>query len=191
MPRTAPLDSFGAFQRALVFTLRWEGEFVNHPKDPGGATNWGITQRTFDTWRRAHGQPLKNVRALSEAERDCIYFHQYWRKGWCDALPFRLAQAHLDACVNHGLGRAARMLQDAINETTREDVAVDGIIGPETLRAVAASPDLVTALKYVTIRKGFYNVLARKNAERYSVFLAGWLNRADALAQKLSQMEPA
>ena len=39
------------FERALTFVLRWEGGYVDHPADPGGATNYGVTQRTYDAWR--------------------------------------------------------------------------------------------------------------------------------------------
>ena len=44
-----------SFRAALPFVLRWEGGFVHHPDDPGGATNQGVTQRVYDAWRAAEG----------------------------------------------------------------------------------------------------------------------------------------
>ena len=61
------------FDTALAFALRWEGGYVNHPADPGGATNKGVTQRAYDAWRVRRGQTKRDVRAITGAEVHAIY----------------------------------------------------------------------------------------------------------------------
>jgi len=65
------------FELALSFTRKWEGGFVNHPADPGGKTNFGITQRVFDAWRKSWGLPTLDVRMIGREEVAQIYFHNY------------------------------------------------------------------------------------------------------------------
>ena len=46
------------FNDAVKKVLDAEGGFVNHPNDPGGATNFGITLNTYQTWmRKKTGNP--------------------------------------------------------------------------------------------------------------------------------------
>lgn len=113
-----------AFRTALSFTLKWEGGFVNHPKDPGGATNYGITQATYDSWRKRQGLPPKPVREITLEEAEAIYRTRYW-----DSLPARYAEKDLplalalfDYAVNGGLGAASRALA-AVGEDWRGIVA--------------------------------------------------------------------
>ena len=66
------------FERALEFTLRWEGGKVDDPHDHGGRTNRGITQRTYDGWRSDHDLPARDVYLLEEDELQDIYRTLYW-----------------------------------------------------------------------------------------------------------------
>lgn len=74
------------FQSSLPFILRWEGGYVNHPNDPGGATNKGVTQKVYDDWRRKQGQALRDVRQLAEEEMQAIYETGYWLPPKCHLL---------------------------------------------------------------------------------------------------------
>ena len=65
MPSPALTDS-------MPFVLRWEGGYVNHPADPGGATNKGVTQKVYDSWRKRQGLATRDVRQLEEAEMHAI-----------------------------------------------------------------------------------------------------------------------
>ena len=69
-----------AFQASLPFILRWEGGYVNHPADPGGATNKGVTQRVYDDWRVRRGMPARDVRQITDGEVHAIYEAGYWRR---------------------------------------------------------------------------------------------------------------
>ncbi len=103
------------FETALAFVLRWEGGYSDHPQDPGGATNYGITQRTYDAWRKRQGLPTRPVREISMEEVQAIYRDRYWKP-----LPARyaekdpaLALALFDFAVNSGVGTARRALREA------------------------------------------------------------------------------
>ena len=110
------------FAEALALVLQMEGGRVNDPRDPGGRTNAGITQRTYDAWRHADGSPHRSVYAVTAAEIEAIYRENYARPLCFDRLPRGLAYAVLDAGVNSGPVQAVRWLQradrDAGNRTT-------------------------------------------------------------------------
>ena len=57
------------FAASLPFILRWEGGFVDHPADRGGATNKGVTQRVYDAWRARQGQAPQSVRLIEDARQ--------------------------------------------------------------------------------------------------------------------------
>lgn len=167
-----------AFDASLPFVLRWEGGFVDHPDDPGGATNKGVTQKVYDAWRSGRGLPVRDVRAIEDAEVRSIYETGYWRPPRCERLRRRLDLVQFDTAVNMGVGRAVRFLQAAV------DCPVDGLFGPVTEHA-AANCDLETALAaYGDAREAYYRLLAERNP-RLSVFLRGWLNRLNALRAEI------
>ena len=75
-----------AFNASLPFILRWEGGFVDHPADPGGRTNKGVTQRVYDAWRRRQGLPQRDVKLIEDGEVHTIYESGYWIPPRCDLL---------------------------------------------------------------------------------------------------------
>jgi lysozyme family protein len=75
-----------AFDAAVTFVLRWEGGFVDHPDDPGGRTNKGVTQKVYDGWRTRQGQPPRDVKLIDAAEVEAIYASDYWVPPRCDLL---------------------------------------------------------------------------------------------------------
>ncbi len=172
------------FDDALAFTLAWEGGYVNDPDDPGGATNRGITQRTYDAWRAAHGHPKADVRHISDAEVRAIYKERYWWPAGCHQYGLPMAPVVFDSAVNCGVKRAVRWLQRLIGARP------DGIVGPETrakFRAAAASRDLYElASDYIDIREDYYVKLAGSRPEM-AKFLKGWLNRTAALRQRYAR----
>ncbi|HEX6053459.1 MAG TPA: glycosyl hydrolase 108 family protein, partial [Gemmatimonadaceae bacterium] len=86
----------------LAFILDREGGYVNDPADPGGATNFGVTQAVFSAWLAKAGLPPRPVRDITRDEVRAIYERNYWRDGKCEEIhethPM-LALAHMDACV--------------------------------------------------------------------------------------------
>lgn len=120
------------FGQALAKVLLSEGGYSDDKLDPGGKTNFGITQRVDDAWRAQHGQPLQSVRLISQDEVSGIYRSNYWNAVQGDHLPAGVSYVVFDGAVNSGVSRSAKWLQTAIG------VTADGQIGPATLRAVAA-----------------------------------------------------
>ena len=154
------------FFKSLEMVLHHEGRFVDHPDDPGGATNKGITHKTYSDFL---GRPLEDVDELKnipEEHVQLIYKQGYWDKVKGDNLPSGVDFAIFDWAVNSGPGRAAKALQKAVGATA------DGAIGPKTLAAVEAA-DAAEIIKAVADdREAFY-----KSLRTFNTFGKGWLRR--------------
>lgn len=175
-----------SFARALAHVLRREGGYVDHPQDPGGVTNHGITHATLAAWR---GRPVgkEEVRALTREDAGAIYRSRYWDTIAGDALPAGLDLALFDFAVNSGPGRAVRTLQRLIG------TPIDGRVGPQTLAAVAARPPAAMISALCRARLSFLERLIT-----FSVFGRGWRRRvaatetaALALAAAVPSLPPA
>lgn len=163
-----------AFVASLPFVLRWEGGYVDHPDDPGGRTNKGVTQAVYDRWRTNQGRAPRHVGSIDDDEVTAIYEDGYWVPPRCDLLRRQLDLVHFDTAVNMGTGRAVRLLQAAVG------CPVDGAFGPTTARR-AGECDLGAALTaYCAGREVYYRRLAEQRP-RLRVFLRGWLNRLHGL----------
>lgn len=167
-PRAAPAD---AFSTALKEILLHEGGYANHPRDPGGRTNLGVTQRVWEGWT---GRPSTEaeMRSLTPEIVSPLYRKNYWDAVQADKLPPGLALCVFDFAVNAGPGRAARYLQRMIG------VAQDGEIGPQTLAAVTgyvqSHGEAATVRAYQEARRGYYRSLST-----FATFGKGWLRRVD------------
>jgi lysozyme family protein len=123
------------FQRALARVLVYEGGKVNNPNDPGGKTNQGVTQRTYNAWLRAQGKMPLDVYNIPDVDRDTIYRTQYWDTIQGDKLPSGVDLAVFDAAVNSGPSQAVKWLQAALNDP---GVTADGVLGVKTMDVIAA-----------------------------------------------------
>lgn len=156
-----------SFAPALERVLAHEGGYSNHPADPGGPTMRGITQRVYDAFRRAAGQPTRPVRGIADDELHLIYRRQYWDAIRADDLPQGLDYCVFDAAVNSGPAQAAKWLQRALG------VAADGQVGALTLDAARATPDLRRVIDDMCDRR-----LAMLRAlKTWPVFGTGWGRR--------------
>lgn len=155
--------------RALPLTLAHEGGYVNHPKDPGGPTFKGVTQRVYDAYRAGLGQAARDVRQIDPAELQAIYERQYWDQVHGDDLPAGLDYAVFDFAVNSGPGRAVEELQRVLG------VGVDGKLGLMTLQALRARPDVPVLIgEYCAARVAFLKTL-----RTWSTFGKGWSRRVE------------
>ncbi len=118
------------YQRCLKKVLESEGGYVNHPADPGGATNKGITQNTYNAWLKKHGKASASVRNIPMEHVEAIYRVEYWDRVKGDQLPPGVDLATFDFAVNSGVSRAAKFLQRVCGVTQ------DGMIGPATIAAI-------------------------------------------------------
>ena len=151
------------------YVLASEGGYVNHPRDPGKATNMGITAATLRAWR---GRPVTNadVRNLSQEEALAIYKAQYWDTVRADLLPLGLDYLTFDYGVNSGPARAIKDLQRTVGADA------DGVIGQKTLSKIKEyiSKNGMQALlnAYATRRWNFVQGLST-----FSTFGDGWRRR--------------
>jgi len=155
------------WESSLEKILHHEGGYVNHPKDPGGETNLGVTKRVYEEWG---GE--KDMKDLLVEDVNPIYKKNYWDKCKCDDLPNGLDLCVFDFGVNAGPGRAAKFLQRMIGTT------VDGGIGPNTLKAVETYVEetgLETAIEnYQSARQSYYEELST-----FDTFGRGWTRRVE------------
>ena len=153
------------FDKCLEMILHHEGGYVNHPKDPGGETNLGVTKRVYEEWG---GQ--KNMKDLTVEDVAPIYKKNYWGRAKCDQLPSGLDLAVFDWSVNSGVGRAVKKLQKMIG------TVADGGIGPNTLKTLEEyirHHGLETTIEnYKDIRQAFYRSLST-----FNTFGKGWTRR--------------
>lgn len=159
-------------ETALKHVLVHEGGFVNHPKDPGGATNRGVTQRVYDAYRDRQGQSRRSVRAITAEEVADIYKRQYWDAIRGDDLPSGLDYAVFDYAVNSGPRRAAQDLQRELG------VAVDGVIGNVTLAEVA-KVDVYDLIDRLCARRMRF----LKGLKHWRTFGKGWTRRVTDVAE--------
>jgi lysozyme family protein len=103
------------FEACLREVLKHEGGFVNHPKDPGGATNLGITKATLEAYR-GRKVTVAEVRALTVAEAAKIYHQNYWQTIKGDTLPSGLDMCVFDCAVNSGPSHALAFLRQVMND---------------------------------------------------------------------------
>ena len=175
-----------SFDVALERLYRLEGGVSDHPHDRGGLTKYGVTH---ETWRSFNGGTAPNpVTAITLEDARRVYWQMYWEMGGLPRLEGKVPQALLsevfDGCVNHGVGRGIRLLQEGYNAVRLEsarDLAVDGVLGPVTEAAVGTfchrleyAESLLAAYRGERY-KFFRGIVASNPSQR--AFIRGWLRR--------------
>ncbi|SDG36635.1 glycoside hydrolase family 108 protein [Pelagibacterium luteolum] len=167
--------------RCLALILKHEGGYVDHPADPGGATNMGITHKTLARWRGVSpwwDVPKSEVAALTRAEAAAIYKAQYWDRSKAGSMPAGLDLALFDYAVNSGPDRAIRALQALVG------VVQDGFVGPVTLAAIAKRDTRTLVEALCDQRMSFLQRLST-----WASFGRGWTSRvADIRANALADV---
>ncbi|MBJ3785171.1 glycoside hydrolase family 108 protein [Devosia sediminis] len=173
----------GRFETCLAHVLRHEGGYIDHPADPGGATNMGITHKTLARWRQVSpwwNLPKSAIKTLSHGEAGLIYRALYWNSCRAGDLPPGMDLAVFDFAVNSGPDRAIRALQGQLG------VVVDGQVGPLTL-ASATKADVPRVINGICDRRlGFLRALAT-----FPTFGRGWTSRVTAVRAAALAAAPA
>lgn len=169
-----------------------EGGYVDHPSDPGGATNFGITQATA----RANGF-LGDMRVLPRSTAYSIYYTRYVVGPNFDdvlAIDPKVGEELIDSGVNAGTGRAAKWFQHALNGLNERgraypNIAEDGDIGPGTIKAFTAFRSRRGAnatrimIRALDAQQGAHYLSLTQDDSKFEDFLAGWLlNRVGNVA---------
>jgi len=161
------------FRNCLAIVLEHEGGYVDHPSDPGGATNMGITRQTYEDWM---GKVVTKevIQNLTEKDVTPIYKKNYWNGILGDDLPAGLDLAVFDMCVNSGRHRATKILQIMVG------TKIDGWIGPNTIAKANGYVEAVGINQaindYSAKRQEFYESL-----KTFKTFGTGWTNRVNAV----------
>jgi lysozyme family protein len=165
------------FDKCLKMLLSHEGGFVNHPEDPGGITNLGVTKKVYDEWTGRESTE-QEMRDLTPEDVAPIYKKNYWDRVKGDSLPSGLDWACFDWAVNSGSGRPAKAVQRAVGATA------DGAIGPATLGLIMEK-DPKFIIEYVhDVRQDFY-----KSLKTFETFGRGWTRRnKETLHQALEML---
>ncbi len=169
------------FDQCLQLVLGAEGGFGNHPKDPGGATNFGITIETLRAWRKTKASDadvtIDDVMKLTIAEATEIYRTNYWNLLRCGDLPSGIDLLMFDFGVNAGPGTAAKVLQKILG------VEQDGSVGPVTLHAVGPADVQKVIREFSTRRLELY-----RSFKGFDVFGTGWTNRTNEMEKAALRM---
>jgi lysozyme family protein len=164
------------WETAFEKVLAHEGGYVNDPRDPGGRTNLGVTQRA---WEAYVGHPVDEefMRKLTPNIVKPFYKAMYWDKIKGDQLPSGVDYAAYDLAVNSGVGRAAKYLQELVG------VTADGSIGPASLAAIAKYDSRELLMLLCEKRLEFLQRLPT-----YQTFGKGWSRRVAEVKLAASEM---
>ena len=163
------------FSQAFKLYLKFEGGYVNHPNDKGGATRYGITEGVA----RGNGYngDMKDL-PLSLAES--IIKKRYWDKFNGDLMPYDIAEKMLNIGTNMGVGTASKMLQNIL-VIYGQDIKVNGVFGTNSIKAlnnVANRVDGIMAIvKYLNALQGARYLAIVESNHSQRVFLKGWTKR--------------
>jgi len=148
-----------SFEKALAFVLKWEGGYVNDPKDPGGETKYGISKRSW---------PDLDITNLTQEQAASIYHLQYWGKVPCHGLSEPLDLVVFDSAVNCGVRKA----QDWLGITAH----LDGDSRVQTFLGLRK-------LHYQKLR----DHKTKEGKQNWARFYKGWMNRVMDLEKEIAK----
>ena len=160
----------------FAMVLKHEGGFVNHPKDPGGMTNLGVTRTNWELYLNRDVTEAE-MRALTPEMVKPFYKKNYWDRIKGDDLPSGVDYAAYDLAVNSGTGRAAKYLQQIAG------VTVDGVIGPQSLKAIQKCDAEDVVDEICNMRMDFL-----KGLGTFETFGKGWTIRVNDVKAKATEM---
>ena len=160
------------FDECVKMLLHHEGGYVNHPKDPGGETNLGVTKRVYEKWGGT-----KDMKDLTVEDVAPIYKKNYWNRCKCDDLESGVDWVVFDWAVNSGTGRSAKAIQKICGASQ------DGAIGPKTLALIKTQDTEYVIEEFGKIRQNFYESL-----KTFNTFGKGWTRRNKETTEKAIKM---
>lgn len=160
------------FREALTHVLKHEGGYVNHPSDPGGATNKGVTLANFRRYVKPGGT-VADLKRLTVDQAAIVYKRYYWDAVLGDMLPGGVDYAVFDYAVNSGPSRAVKHLQRVVGAIQ------DGRIGPQTLQAIESADPAAVVNALCDARLSFLKGI--KGGQQWKVFGRGWQRRVEGV----------
>lgn len=168
--------ALGNFEKVHALIEKWEGGYTNHPRDPGGPTNMGITLKDLSNWRHAPAT-ADDVKNLTRDEALQIFRAHYWMPVHGDEMPLPAAQVVYNTAVLSGTTRAIRLLQQALVRQ-QNGLDVDGRMGSLTTDACLAADQKMLVEDYCSTYESYLRSLPI-----FDTFGRGWLNRLAEIRQ--------
>jgi lysozyme family protein len=165
-----------SWDRAFDMVIAHEGGYVDHPSDPGGATNLGCTQAVWEQFV-GHEVTKDDIKALTKENVKPLYKKRYWDAIYGDALPSGLDYCLFDCAINSGVGRAAKFIQQIVG------VPADGAIGNNTLTAISQINPITLINEFSDKRQSFLESLPT-----FGTFGKGWTKRVQDVRNKSLDM---
>jgi lysozyme family protein len=159
---------------AINYMLKFEGGYSNDPDDKGGPTNFGISRRfllMLDDDICSPGTEDEYIRNLTLPRAIELYHIYFWRPAYDEINSQDVANYILDMAVNHGPAKSHKIAQNAAG------VAVDGVMGPQTIRAINCKERHALLTEMQLLRANYYRIIAKNNPSQ-AKFLGDWLRRA-------------
>jgi len=185
-----------SFKEAFAHLLEWEGGFVNHPNDPGGATNLGISLRYLQNLYKNNYSlyyavfhyddypSVETIQSITRLQAMHLAYEDFWIPSGCLHMDAPVATAVFDLSFNAGVEQSLKIFQRALNSSYRskEPLVVDGKYGPKTHERYISFATWKDSDKKLLRwlhqhRVEFYQTIVRRRPS-FRVFLKGWLNRA-------------
>jgi lysozyme family protein len=169
------------FEKCLEMLLVHEGGFVNHPEDPGGMTNLGVTKKVWEEWV-GHDVSEKEMRNLTPLMVAPLYKRKYWDACRADDLISGLDYCVFDVSVNSGVGRAIKLLQQTVGATP------DGGYGSITAALVKeAEKDPIKLIEQFSAKRQEF----LESLKAFPTFGKGWSRRVAEVKEKALSLAKA
>ena len=165
-------------EQIIPFVLKWEGGYSNHIHDKGGATNKGVTYKTWEDYCKKNGKEasLSTLRNMTNAEWMEIFREHSWTPWKADGIVSqRVANILVDWSWMSGV-KVIKKVQKMLGLTA------DGIVGPKTLASINGHSEDALFGQIKELRKKYYESIVRKDPTQ-QIFLKGWLNRLEELSR--------
>lgn len=164
------------WDRCFDMVIAHEGGYIDHPSDPGGATNLGCTKAVWEQYV-GHEVAKDDIKALTKEDVKPLYKKRYWDAIHGDALPSGLDYCIFDCAINSGTGRAAKFIQQIVG------VPADGAIGNNTISAISQINPVTLINEFSDKRQAFLEGL-----QTFSTFGKGWTRRVQEVRNKALDM---
>lgn len=174
-----------SFKAAMTAVLKYEGGKVDDPRDPGGRTNQGVTQKVFNAYLASKKKPMRDVYSMTATERDDIYRARYWNLVSGDKLPPGVDFVVFDGAVNSGVAQSVKWLQRSLIDFGNYSGKVDGVMGIMTLNAVAKHPDHDQLVALICARRMAF----LKSLRTWKTYGRGWsirVSHVEAMGQAMA-----
>jgi lysozyme family protein len=165
------------FDTCLALLLEHEGGYTNHPSDPGGPTNFGITIEDYRRYVKVNATAV-DVRRMKLDEAKIIYREKYWDAQRCDELPPGINYATFDYGVNSGIGRSGKVLRRALGLPYDSSAITDMVV------AAAHAVDIKVLVADICDERLHF----LRSLKTWSVFGNGWGRRVSEVRSTALKM---